>query len=777
MRVCVSPVPKLGIAMRRTAEALARTAPHGITIVEQPTDADIQVLHAVDQRVLKHRQSPQYAVMMHCLDFMADPSGNGDNVPIPQPELWEPVWKDALVVWAYYSGIPERYEWFSTMSSWQSKNEHVKGSAGPHFYYSPLGVDGDIFKKKVTERDNLILTTGYVSGPRAEAIEECALAAAAAGGKAVHLGPSEVGGMTQRPTEWRAVTGITDAELNALYNKTRYVSGLRHGEGFELPILEGLASGCRPICFDLPAYREWFSNHAIFVPESHGEELIGYLTQILKRPPAPVQPRERDAVLESFDWNAIGRGFWRALLKQLAARAEAGGGSLRMLEPVPLAGQSLVSLSQPSMETVQRLRTILKDNGGSMPNISVVGGKKRSVVWIGDSPSTDWTGFGRASRYILDEVRKDFDVTVIGTTYDGCPYDREKMPYDIWPLNAGIGEVISKVKPAAVVIQHDPWITKGFLEQTGNVPVIAALAVDGKNCRMDYLNGLDMAIFWTEFGLSEARVGGFAGPAKVVPLGVDLDIYNPRDSDQDRKAAKKTALAQIGYAPTDELVNGFIVGNICRNQPRKRLDLTVRHFSEWVKSRGINDAYLYVQCGPTGEQSYDVSGLMEYERLSNRLLYVEQGYRRVHPEGRLAFVYRALDLFWSTTQGEGFGLPALEAMACGTPCALPDWSGYGDWASPAAHLVRCGDVSGTLNWPGNPRSGIRIGVLGGVPALEDDIEALDKIYRDATYRQELRERGLKLAGEQRFRWPEIGQAYSKAIMEVLDGPIRMSATR
>jgi glycosyltransferase involved in cell wall biosynthesis len=318
------------------------------------------------------------------------------------------------------------------------------------------------------------------------------------------------------------------------------------------------------------------------------------------------------------------------------------------------------------------------------------------------------------------------------------------------------------------VIQHDPWIVKGFLEQTGNVPVIAALAIDGKNCRCDYLNGLDMAIFWTDFAEREARAGGYAGPARVVPLGVDLDIYKPFGD-------KKTALAQIGIVPTDALVNGFIVGYLCRNQPRKRLDLAVRHFSEWVKSRQVTDAYLYIQSGPTGEASYDVAGLMEYERLSNRLIHVEQGFRRVYPEERLAFVYRALDLFWSTTQGEGFGLPALEAMACGTPCALPNWSGYGCWASAAAHLVRCGDVSGTLNWPGTPRSGVKIAVLGGVPALDDDVAALDRIYRDHAYRAELREKALRLAADDRYRWPTIGRAYSDAIRDVLDGPIRMSA--
>jgi glycosyltransferase involved in cell wall biosynthesis len=110
--------------------------------------------------------------------------------------------------------------------------------------------------------------------------------------------------------------GIDDHRLAEYYSQARYVSGLRRGEGFELPVVEGLACGARPICFDLPCYTHWFAEHAVFVPESGQEELTDALTDIFRRTPRPVSPAERSRVLETFSWESICRGFWMRLCGQ-----------------------------------------------------------------------------------------------------------------------------------------------------------------------------------------------------------------------------------------------------------------------------------------------------------------------------------------------------------------------------------------------------------------------------------------------------------------------------
>lgn len=761
MRVYVDPIPTLGIAMRRTAQALKATAPDWVEIVDDPASADLQVLHAVDLHVRQHLVAPRYAVMMHCLDYVADPAGTGDNLPItsaPGVEPWAEVWQDATVVWSYYNLARRPFQW-------EGRSDHL-GTAipsgertAPHFYYAPLGVDGATFvKTQVGNRPVACVTTGYVSGPRAEAIEEVALAAAHGNWQVRHLGPSQVGGMTARVPGWSAVSGISDAELVALYNSTRYVSGLRHGEGFELPVIEGLACGARPICFDLPCYRAWFDKYAAFVPPSHGGPLVDRLIEVLQRPPRPVLPEERRALLQQFHWPSIAVGFWRAISLALPQTRPARGTSAA---PDPeaafvahAAARTLAATPPPEP------RLTVSDHVSAADGPPATRPVRPRIVWLGDSPTTDWTGFGRASKQILARLAQDFEIAAIGTTHNGDPYDWHEIPYPVYPLSSGVANIITKVRPHLVVIQHDPWQVATFMRQAGNVPTVGVMPIDGKNCRTDYLNGLRLAIWWTEFGLQEARDGGYAGPSTIIPLGVDQTIYRPLDRVQARRSLGLRA----------EMDTAFLVGYVARNQPRKRMDLAVHHFAEWVKRHEVHDAYLYLQTAPTGEAAYDISELMRYEGLSNRLILHEQAFGKHIPEAAMAGVYNALDVFWSTTQGEGFGLPALEAMACGVPCVLPDWSAYGDWAKPAAHLVPCSDVSGTIN-SARPQSGVKVAIYGAVPDRLADIAALDKLYRDVEYRASLRAKSLALASEARFRWAAIGEAYAEVLKRALSGPV------
>jgi glycosyltransferase involved in cell wall biosynthesis len=52
---------------------------------------------------------------------------------------------------------------------------------------------------------------------------------------------------------------------------------------------------------------------------------------------------------------------------------------------------------------------------------------------------------------------------------------------------------------------------------------------------------------------------------------------------------------------------------------------------------------------------------------------------QVVPTYQLGMVYRAADCFVLTTRGEGWGMPILEAMACGLPVIATNWSAQCDF--------------------------------------------------------------------------------------------------
>lgn len=293
MKVCVSVLPqRLSRAMHRVAGALARHAPAGVTLVERPRDADLQVIHVIGRGSIDHLEAKRYAVLQYCY---------ATTEPGADPVAWADLWAGADAVWSYYDladAMPP----------------------GVEFYHAPLGVDPAFCGAvPVGERDVGIVTSGYVAGEEAEAIEEAAVAASLVGLKTCHVGPSRV--LAEKPHGWKAVSGLLDEQLAALYGRARWVSGLRHVEGFELPAAEGLACGARPILFDRPEMRRWYGDSAVYVPECSGPELVESLRGVLTFPPKPVQFEEREAVLRRFDWRSIAEGFWSRLVGREEAAA------------------------------------------------------------------------------------------------------------------------------------------------------------------------------------------------------------------------------------------------------------------------------------------------------------------------------------------------------------------------------------------------------------------------------------------------------------------------
>lgn len=383
---------------------------------------------------------------------------------------------------------------------------------------------------------------------------------------------------------------------------------------------------------------------------------------------------------------------------------------------------------------------------------------RKRLLWVGDSPECP-SGFGRASREILDVLRDDYDVTVLGVNYRGDPHS---LPYPIYAAavggdSFGVGRLpwmCNLIHPDIIVIQSDGWNIPSYIQRLARypeysgIPVVAVVAVDGKNFTGPWLTGVSMAVFWTQFALDEARAGGYAGPATVIPLGVDRSIFKPIDK-------RDARLRQMqGY-----LSDNFIVGNVNRNQPRKRWDLMVKYFAEWVHSKNIDNATLYMHAAPTGDpDGIDMQQLARYYGLFNkpgRLVLMEPPTWVGLEESAMCDTYNCFDVYASTTQGEGFGLTTLEAMACGVPCIVPDWSALGDWAKRGAWLVPCKTTA-----IGKPY----VNVIGGIPDEGQFVTALHALYSNAEARRRNAQAALECASQEQFSWPNIGQRW----LEVLE---------
>lgn len=694
MRVYVKPQAGLSRAMDRVADGLTKGVDY-VWPVENIEAAEVVLIHAVGypetvDAIARCKMRRQKIVLaQYCFRSTQEPSATS----------WLPLWRECDVVWSYYdlqtACVEDGCEWPSDVT----------------FVMTPLGVDPATFYPMPCERRFLIATSGYVA--RTECVAEVNRAVDLNGGLQFHLGPHP--GMPNV----EAHEDITDGALAVFYNSSQYVSGLRRIEGFELPIVEGLMCGARPIVFDRPHYRQWFGDLAVFIPEGTMREVTEALTLVLAQPAQPVTSAERMVAAGRFAWPAIAAAVWGAA----------------------------ASLPGP----------VLAPQGSGHGPAS----RKPRILYVGDAGVA--SGFAHAAhRGYLSKVHKHYDVHCLGINYLGDPHP---WPYPIYPCHDYTGadaygtyrlpKLLRKLKPDVLFIQQDPWNIPAYFGvlETAKMPApptIGAIAVDGLNCRGRALRYLQKAVFWTEFGRSEAVKAGFEGETDVIPLGVDTHIYKPMSKHEARK---------ILGVPED----GFIVGNVNRNQPRKRLDLTIAYFAEWVNSYGIDDAYLYLHVAPTGDRGYDVEQLMAYYGLQHRLIWNQPEIGQGISERGMMATYNAFDVQVTTTQGEGFGLTTLEGMACGVPQIVPKWAALGEWAT-AALRVPC--IRETIVTPDN------INAIGGIASSLAFIEALHSVYSNEFLRGKMSGESEKLANGVQYDWDTIAESWLETISDFIETHVK-----
>lgn len=376
--------------------------------------------------------------------------------------------------------------------------------------------------------------------------------------------------------------------------------------------------------------------------------------------------------------------------------------------------------------------------------------EKRTVVIVGDAVCT--SGFARCTHAAADSFHSQgWRVVVMGMNYNGDPHD---YPYDIYPARVGndlygvtrLPHIVNKHTPEVVLVLNDSWNIEPYVTAAGNVPVVGWVAVDSKNIDGACMNGLAGAIFWTEFAVREARLGGYVGSAVSIPLGVDTTAFRPRDR----------AEARIELGLPARVHDAYIIGRVDRNQPRKRWDLQAHYFCTWAKEYEVRDAYLYAHLAPTGDIGVDIESLMRYYGLSSRLILCAPPITHAFPEEKMALTYAAMDMYWTTSQAEGWGLGTMEAMASGIPCMVPRWSALGEWPAQAAVMVECTNIALTAPQNGHLRT------IGGVPDMEESVKKLAQLYEDKELREHHGKLGLELVRQPQFQWDSIGDEVVKA---------------
>lgn len=215
------------------------------------------------------------------------------------------------------------------------------------------------------------------------------------------------------------------------------------------------------------------------------------------------------------------------------------------------------------------------------------------------------------------------------------------------------------------------------------------------------------------FGVERERV-------RVVPLGVDARLKPPSLDERARvRARHRLAKPYI-----------LFVGNI---EPKKNLPTLLRAFAA-LKQDGL--PHELVLAGKRGWKCREVFALPAELGIKADVRFL--GYVE---EEDLAGLYGGAELFAFPSLVEGFGLPPLEAMACGTPVVTSDADALVETTGDAAEHVPALDVH----------------------ALAD---AIRRVLCDAALREQLRGAGLARAAA--FTWSRAAEMTRSVYREALE---------
>jgi GT2 family glycosyltransferase len=161
----------------------------------------------------------------------------------------------------------------------------------------------------------------------------------------------------------------------------------------------------------------------------------------------------------------------------------------------------------------------------------------------------------------------------------------------------------------------------------------------------------------TSFNARTFRESGVTRPIHIMPLGVDPNYFNPK-------------MARHPLAGLYTFLSIFEWGE------RKTPEVLLRAFSDEFRP----DEPVVLICKTlNADGDVDVHAQIDGLDLGRMATRIHLSLNQVIPTSQLGALYCSADCFVLPTRGEGFGMPVIEAMACGLPVIATDWSAHCDF--------------------------------------------------------------------------------------------------
>jgi glycosyltransferase involved in cell wall biosynthesis len=314
-------------------------------------------------------------------------------------------------------------------------------------------------------------------------------------------------------------------------------------------------------------------------------------------------------------------------------------------------------------------------------------GKPLRVLWQSNSPAIG-TGYGNQTDLFTRAIKKrGHDVFIRGFWgQHGSVIGHGEIP--VWPMSHDDLSQDTFVydwqrhKPDVMVLLYDIWAYKP--EHLDRLPITSYAPIDHQPAPpavVDRLRHCKWIWAMSRFGEREMRKAGL--DPFYVPHVVDTEVYKPIDRIDSRR---KWGIAE------DKFVVAVNAAN--KGYPsRKNLDKILKAWSLFIQKHPQSLLYVHTNASAV-YNGYNLVAMTEFYGIPDDSIRFPDQHKLRDGEitaPMLNAMYNAADVFLLPSQGEGFGIPVLEAQASGCPVIVTDFTAQselcgGGWKIPVDRI-------------------------------------------------------------------------------------------
>jgi len=289
-------------------------------------------------------------------------------------------------------------------------------------------------------------------------------------------------------------------------------------------------------------------------------------------------------------------------------------------------------------------------------------------------------------------------------------------------------------------------------------PIVVYFPVDAKEHSPSFYQHFDIVsqiCVYTQFAkdvvLDTKSPNVSSEKIHIIPHGISQQVFYPMDMTFARQAL-------FPQDRMEDFLNSFIVLNGNRNQPRKRIDITMWVFREFQRNKP--DVKLYLHMG-VQDLGYNIAELATRYGYDNKLILSSTSNQIPSvSEEKLNIIYNACDVGINTSIGEGWGLVNWEHAATGKLQIMPNHSALSEiWEERAILLPTIMDEMVE-----------RVNTVGRVVDIKAMVNNLNWAYEDwknngAQKIKELGQKGYDYTREKKFTWKNIAGKFDYVIQK------------